>query len=364
MADVKLCTVDGCAEVLVARGMCQRHYQAAWSRGDFDRSPIDRVVLRECPGDHGHASSSVCYKQHRCRCEECHQRQSAIRRRRKRAAAYGQYVSPLVPIGPVREHVLMLQSYGLGWRRIARLAGVGENSLSQVIYGRKGGNASDPRRGEVLARISRVNAAKILQVQPDLDLLAAGAHISSRGVHRRVQALVSRGWSMSRLARELSLSQQNFPRMMKSNLVTVQRHREVAAMYERLWGKVPSHDTTPTLISFRHAKNHAARNGWLPPLAWDDIDTDVTPPTVGDASEEVEEIDEVAVEFAASGAPGSYTQAERKAAVLLLASRGLSDGEIGRILGRSSDAVFKIRARAGVASPIGAGRPEGTRAAA
>ncbi|PPH51227.1 hypothetical protein [Rathayibacter sp. AY1E1] len=363
MSAPKVCSVVDCTGGLVARGMCQRHYQAAWNRGDFDQSPIERVVLRECPADHDHASSSVCYKQHRCRCEECHQRQSGIRRSRQRAAAYGRYVSPLVPIGPVREHVLMLQSYGFGWKRIARLAGVGETAMSSVIYGRKG-SASDPRRGEVLARISRVNAAKILQVQPDLDLLAAGAHISSRGVHRRVQALVSRGWSMSRLSRELGLSQQNFPRMMKSDLVTVQRHREVAAMYERLWDKVPSHDTTPMLISFRHAKNHAARNGWLPPLAWDDIDTDATPPTAGEAPEEAEEVDEIAVELAATGAPGDYTHAERKAAVLLLAGRGLSDGEIGSRLGRSSDAVFKIRARAGVASPIGRGRPEGKSAAA
>jgi hypothetical protein len=94
--------------------------------------------------------------------------------------------------------------------------------------------------------------------------------IDPQGTVRRVRALIALGWSPASIGAEVGLSG---PRI--HGLATVPRSYvlqmtadRVAAVYSRLC-------MTPG-TSLR-SKNAAKRNGWVPPLAWDDIDHDEHP---------------------------------------------------------------------------------------
>jgi hypothetical protein len=110
----------------------------------------------------------------------------------------------------------------------------------------------------------------------------------------------------------------------------------VAALYDRLWSQ-PSADRYA-----RKTRNLAARNGWLPPLAWDDDlidDPDYTPNV-----ETVPIVDEIAVELAMSGRPVHLTREEKREAWRRLEAAGLSARVIGQRLNVSTRSVQRRRA--------------------
>lgn len=291
-----------------------------------------------CPPEHKHADSGTCYVIHKCRCADCTAEQAARGRRRNKLHAYGRFDSGLVDIAPVREYVEHLQAFGYGWKRIAKLAGVGNTTVSQIIYGRKGSN-SDPRKGETLKRIKRETAEKILAVKPSFEGLAGGALIPARGTHRRVQALVARGWSQSKICALVGIDRGNFWTMMQGDVVTVATHRAVAGVFDRLWNEPPPRATHRDRIAYSRSIRHAAERRWLPPLAWDDIDTDREPPVV----DGVGGIDDVVVQLAVSGDQVRLSPAERREAVVRLHATGLSDGAIADRLHLTGRTVLRIR---------------------
>jgi hypothetical protein len=343
MGAAQQCSREECARAVLARGLCNSHYKTAYRRGEFD-APVERTVAFVCPPEHRHGAVSTCYNMHGCRCEPCYVNRSTIDRQRAREVAYGRYVSSLVPAGPVRDHVLMLQGFGLGYRGVAAAAGIGTGQVAQLVYG---------RQGRPLQRISRTNATRILGVGPDISSLPEGARISSRGVQRRIQALMTRGWSMAKIGQMIGVDKKNFGAMMRAEQVTVRRHYQVAELYERLGEQGPSHDTTPDLIAFRAAKNYAERHGFLPPLAWDDIDADAAPAAADDVDAT---FDEVVVQRLVDGEQVEWTVAERLEAVRILASRGVNDSQIGKLIGHGGETIFKIRLRAGIPAAVGADR--------
>jgi hypothetical protein len=303
-----------------------------------------------CPKDHKHAINSTCYVLHKCRCAVCREARRVREARRRKDIAYGRYDSGLVDAEPIREHVLMLQSFGLGWKRIAELSGVGYTATETLIYGRKGGN-SDPRKGEVIKRMGREKAVKLLAVKPDFSLLADGARVSARGTHRRVQALVARGWSQSQICARLGMERGNFWRvMMQTDQVSVRLHKKTAALYDQLWDQEPPRDGHREKIAYSRTIKYARKRRWLPPLTWDDIDTDLEPPVPDD----VGGIDEMAVELACGGDIVRLSTTERREAVTRLAAVKLSDGQIAERLHIADRTVLRIRQELGIAASVGA----------
>lgn len=299
----------------------------------------------ECPPEHKHEASGTCYVIHRCRCADCRAGRAAAERRRSRLKAYGRYDNGLTDAEPVREHIHMLQAFGYGWKRIATLSGVGETAIESLIYGRKGG-AADPRKGEILKRTPKAKADAILAVKPDMDSLAGGARIPSRGVHRRVQALVTRGWSQSKIAAKLNIDRGNFWTLMTASTVTVRRHREVASLYEELWNTEPPRGSHREKVAYSRAVNYAKARRWLPPLAWDDIDNDATPPV----ADEVGGIDEMVVELAVMGEKVRLSPEERRECVRRLHAARWSDQRIAESLGCADRTVLRIREELGLAA--------------
>lgn len=133
--------------------------------------------------------------------------------------------------------------------------------------------------------------------------------IPALGVQRRIQALMSLGWTSTDIASECGLSNRNgVLRILHGQKgkpcrwVERKTYRRFAEAYERLCMTIPDH--TPIRARTRAI---AARKGYLPPLVWDDIDTDPEPRNVETSSG----IDEVKVQRVLDGRPMRCTPAEQ-----------------------------------------------------
>ncbi|WP_454112807.1 hypothetical protein [Microbacterium maritypicum] len=339
-----VCTHPGCRKRSVARRLCHAHYQAAWKAGELGQHvklpPREKAPTR-CPESHKHAAASTCFIQHQCRCTPCVEAHNARERNRKKQKAYGRFDTGLVDADPVREHVLALGEFGIGYKRVAELAGVGVTGVRTLIWGRQ-----DPgdRYGEIPKRVTREKAEKILAVQPTIENLGARQPVPARSTHRRVQALVARGWSISKVARELGWTVANFHAMMHRDTVGAATHRAVAELYERLWDVEPPRATHRDKIAYTRALGFAKQRRWLPPLAWDDIDQDEEPPV----PDEEGGIDEMAVELAIAGDVVRLTPEERREAVRRLHASRWSDKRIAETIRCSDKTVLRIRDELGL----------------
>ena len=346
-----ICRADGCDRRSVARRLCSGHYQQAWKAGELGAHSKLPPRVRDpkvCPPDHRHAASGTCYVHHQCRCAPCSEARAARDLARRKLQAYGRYESGLVDVGPVREHLVMLAEAGMGYKRVAEVAGLGITPVRNIIWGRQD---AGPRKGEMLKRVKRETAEAILAVKPDIESLAEGAKVSSRGTHRRIQALVARGWSQSKLAEMLGINRGNFGTMMQRDQVFARTHRQVAALFDELWDVEPPREEWRDRIAYSRAIHYARARRWLSPLAWDDIDTDEEPPVVGEVEDDV---DMVAVELACAGERVRLSVAERRAAVAHLHDGGYSDPAIAERLRVTTKTVLRIRGELGLAAAVDA----------
>lgn len=197
-----------------------------------------------------------------CRCAGCTAANRAAEHQRERAILYGRW-QPYVDAEPVREHLRALFAAGIGRRRVEALAGVSSGSLSKILYGGPGNRPPSKR-------IRPKTAEAILAVRPEQEQLAPSALVDITGTRRRAQALVATGWSQARLARELGLTGANFCAMLRRDQVTAATARAVSGLYDRLWKQPPPERDQRTRGAASRARNHAEREGWAPPLAWDD----------------------------------------------------------------------------------------------
>lgn len=166
--------------------------------------------------------------------------------------------------------------------------------------------------------------------------------IDGRGTRRRLHALQALGWSGTVLAHHLGVDDALVGRWSRAEHVTRSTATRVAALYERLSGSVPPARTPAEKVSVTKARRHAARNGWVTPLAWDDIDTDEHPaPTV---VVHLDDVDQVAIDLATHGIPTRLTLAERRIVVQQLLDDGYTDiALIARMAGCTTRQVQRIR---------------------
>jgi hypothetical protein len=352
MSGVRRCSRPGCTDRVVGRRLCRKHYQAAWKAGDFTNAPLEprKKALRVCPPDHKHDGSATCYIQHQCRCIPCRDKHSAMERSRKKAKAYGRWDTGLVDAEPVREHMMLLAEFGLGYKRVAVIAGIGTTAARTLIWGRQD---PGPRNGELQKHVKRETAAAVLAVRPDVANLADGARMPSRGAQRRLQALMARGWSQSKLAGLVDVSPQNFQKLLKQEWMTAGRHRTIAALYEEIWDQEPPRGEWRDKIAYSRSVNYAKVRRWLPPLAWDDIDNDVEPP-VAEAEEGA--VDEMAITLAVMGERVRLTPLERREAIRRLNAMHLDDTVIAQRVRLDKRNVLRIRQELGIAAAVGADR--------
>lgn len=99
---------------------------------------------------------------------------------------------------------------------------------------------------------------------------------SERGTTRRLQALTAIGYSLADLAEMLAMPLEHVRALSgaRAHRISPDTARAVAELYERLC-MTPVGGPDADL-----ARRYARRRGWVPPLAWDDIDDDRGPADV------------------------------------------------------------------------------------
>ena len=206
---------------------------------------------------HGHISR---YKYHGCRCLTCHNGWRDYGRNRARQQAYGTW-KPLVDADPVRDHIQELRDAGIGWIRLADLVGVSTASLKGIVHGRRG--------NPPVKQVRAATAEKILAVRPDPAHVAEGALVDATGTRRRIQALAAVGFTFTSLAPHLGTNRLYVGDIATADKVMARTARKAAEVYDRLWDADPQRHGA-TAVGVSRAKRLAAREGWPPPLAWDD----------------------------------------------------------------------------------------------
>jgi hypothetical protein len=216
-------------------------------------------------------------KTYKCGCTPCLARESEYARTRFRLISYGRW-QPYVDAEPVRQHVRMLMSYGIGWQRVGRLAGVSNGGMSRLLYG-------DYSRGRGPSkRVRTFTADRIYSVQADFGNVADSAKVDSTGTSRRLRALVAQGWPQLQLAARVGLEFHAVNILVSgAGDVLAGTARTVRTVYNELWNVDPATaGVQPRYIA--QAKRIAEAKAWAPPAAWDDdyIDSPAATPDLGE----------------------------------------------------------------------------------
>ncbi len=196
------------------------------------------------------------YVTRRCRCLDCKAASSAYCRALYRRRAYGRVVE-LVDVDQVQTHLRWLAGHGIGWEQVPQLAGVGRNTVDQILRPTR-------RRRGVTPRV----AGAILAVLPTLDNAAAGALIDSTGTRRRLQALMLTGHTLTAIQSATGASA--LGRVMTRDTATARIARLVRDYYDTHWNVPPAATTAADAAMVARTIARAERDGFLPALAWDD----------------------------------------------------------------------------------------------
>lgn len=262
-----------------------------------------------------------CVKQFGCQRPECRARANEYTRSRYRKVGYGTW-QPYVEAQPVRDHVAALREAGASTTAIAAAAGVSTATLGRILYGHSGQRPD--------AKMRRESAAALLAVQAENCRIADGSRVDATGTRRRIQALVAMGWSFTALSPEIGIHSRPLGDMARGKWISAGSARKVKAAYKRLIQITPEQrGVKPQARAL--AKRVAAREGWVLPGAWDDIDDP-------DATPEVAE---------PTPSPGRKRHGSADPdRVLRLTEEGLSAAEIALQLGVHKRTVTRARGRA------------------
>jgi transcriptional regulator with XRE-family HTH domain len=180
-----------------------------------------------------------------CRCTKCTKAQARGGKTRRLQHLRGQ--GPLIPGGPVVEHIAKLHDSGMSYALIARRAEVSDATITYLVRG-------------VTKNCKRGNAARILAVQPlDFDTTAMRPAL---GAIRRLRALYSIGHNPETIGAATGLDQSAV-----SHLANGRHETVTAATDEAIRSAYLKLCTTPG--PSQKAKRRAASLGWHGPLAWD-----------------------------------------------------------------------------------------------
>lgn len=184
-----------------------------------------------------------------CRCELCRKAGHDYDQRRYRQIAYGRW-SPHGDGDQVRAHIAALTEAGWSLLQIARESGVSGSGVRAVNAG-----------GGVFAK----TADAILSIPVGAPPFTG--FIPAVGTVRRVRALTALGWTGVEIARRSGVARTRLLELRagKSLVVFPVTYRRVRAVYEELAMVVPERSGASS-----KARLLAAREGWLPPLEWDD----------------------------------------------------------------------------------------------
>jgi hypothetical protein len=329
-------TTAATAAYALRRHSCTKHRDVAArrARGTARRAAVDRT---EKPCHHKHANhqhgTKACYTHDRCRCPPCSEAASAYETSRVKAHAYGRW-DGYVSAARARVHILHLKSQGMGLKRIAAVSEVSQGQLWKLIYGRTRPDGTRvPSR-----RVMPTTEARILAVTLDL---AGGARVDATGITRRIQAMVTIGWSQASLAGALQIGPSNFTPIVHGRrpTVTVATAKAVTDLYARLSMTPNTPDEWRAKSAANRARNYATAHGWAPPLAWDDetIDNSDALPDRGASERLAARFDQVVIDRILAGHRLKASHAEKVAVTAAWQASGRPLAALERFTGWEAD---------------------------
>lgn len=217
-------------------------------------------ISRDCTHSQVHHEHGTvdAYKQDRCRCTPCTEGAADWERRRRLDAFIG--APPRVlDSTEVRAHLAELQAAGIGYKRVAVLAGVTSTTVARLI------RQPNPQR-----RVRPEVAERILAVTATLDAASPGAVVDATGMVRRLQALHVMGWSRRELSDRLGVYHNALAAAHRTGHASARLVRAVRALHDELWDQAPPTDTWRERASATRVRAWATDQGWAPSMAWDD----------------------------------------------------------------------------------------------
>ena len=186
----------------------------------------------------------------RCRCDKCRQAAYVYMKRYSHHRSTHGYV-----LQPADEALALVQAYlsqGWSYASIAQATGLALRHLQHIT------------RGEV----TRVNRRTIHQLRnPDWSAVDGATLVPAWPVARRLRALQALGWTWTLIADRAGLAPTHVQRIHQQQRCTAAARQAVIAVYDTM-----SMETPPDIRATRCARTYAARRGYAPPLAWDNID--------------------------------------------------------------------------------------------
>lgn len=149
-------------------------------------------------------------------------------------------------------------------------------------HGTPAGRKAHRRANEDPCRRCKDAAAKYQNLR-ELDALRGAPRAGDDlGTRRRIQALVALGWCYPELAARSGVSGAQVHKWAKGGAYIRATSRDkIVGLYEALSMTHPPSDTPAQRRNAKYARTIAAKRGWPPPLAWDDIDDPNERPDMG-----------------------------------------------------------------------------------
>jgi DNA-binding XRE family transcriptional regulator len=287
------------------------------------------TVPFSCPPDHAHKATSACYKTHKCRCQPC--RDGVAKRERTRRASFANGVRRReVDPAAATAHIATLLEARMTQRDIAARAGLSELTVRNITKGK-------------VPWIFATTERALLAVKPARSI-DAGQRVDGTGTRRRMQALMALGYSTTELSARLHKPRPFASRVMRQEFVVEPTRIAVAALYDEL-----SMTKLPDTWEVQRIRNIAAKNGYAPPLAWDDdvIDDPSAEPAEWKrgATERgfLTRNDEAVILAALDGDKPEMSPVERREVITKLNARRWSAGRIGAYIDCSVKTVDRVR---------------------
>lgn len=263
---------------------------------------------------HGHANRYA----YGCRCGPCTKAagRADLERRLDRMAGRPRRV----PSAPAVAHIRLLMERGMSMAQIDAASNVPVTTVRRLVNGQ--------------ASVSRVNAEKILQVP--LGTRVTLGDVPACGATRRVRALYALGHFNHEIAAVSGLSRDGiwYLAMGEWQSLKVAADDGIRAAYDQLAMRQGSSWKTKRL---------AERNGWVPPLAWDDdtIDDPAAVPQTDAPDAGYTEGADVAARFLMGESVVLDRDGRREVIAHQMEWTSKTPEEIGVLLDMSADAVSK-----------------------
>lgn len=204
--------------------------------------------------NHEHGTPKA-YTSGGCRCTQCRQAHAKEARDTRKQKAYGRYTKHKRPAQQAVNHINNLRATGITLKQIHTNTGVAMITLGEITLGKRPTIQADTEQ-------------RILGYTPTPEQASPHAITNTPGTARRLQALQYNGWDQDTIAQKLGLQRSHVWKLTHQKIsATVPIAARITNLYNQIWNQHPAPGKGSNL-----ARTIARRNGWLPPLCWDDID--------------------------------------------------------------------------------------------